>query len=279
MLLATDLDGTLLYPNRLKTCMPKKNAEFLRRWLDFGNRVVCISSRSLSFKERLEKEVGRKLDFIGASGAQISLNDKVIKDVFLPNDSIPGLIEKIDKEYRPFAFIAVTKDYPFIIYPPRCRSRFLLWFYRQYWKSQGAKGEKYILDETTFKEQIKSGKVYKIIVFFGFGKKKATLTREITKKIREKYLDIEASWSKIVIELTPRDCHKAIGLSEYCQRSHIDTRDVYVVGDSGNDITLFKSYYEHSYCLKHGYPSVKKYAKHIIRRVYNLDKLVLKGEK
>ena len=30
--IATDLDGTLFYPGKIKTIVPKKNAEFLRKW-------------------------------------------------------------------------------------------------------------------------------------------------------------------------------------------------------------------------------------------------------
>ena len=58
----------------------------------------------------------------------------------------------------------------------------------------------------------------------------------------------------------------------------IKPEDVYVVGDSGNDITMFSKYYDLSYCMKRGHPSARKYAKHIITRVYKLEKLILRGE-
>ena len=58
----------------------------------------------------------------------------------------------------------------------------------------------------------------------------------------------------------------------------INKDDVYVVGDSGNDITMFNKFHEHSYCMKRGHPSARKYAKHIITRVYKLEKLILRGE-
>lgn len=281
-LLATDLDGTLLYPVRLKVAIPKKNAKFIRDWIDNGNRVVCVSSRTLSFLPRLEKETGRQLDFIGASSAQISVKGEVVKDTPFDNKILKEIIPELDKKYHPFVFILSTDKHPFCIKTNIKRTKWLAWFYRTYWKMQFARKERYVLDETTFNEEIDHGKVYKVIVFFGLGKKNTMLAKEATKEIREKYEKynvIEASWSKMVIELTPYDCHKAIGLKEYCEREHFDPSDVYVVGDSGNDITVFKEYYEHSYCLKHSYPSVKKYAKHTIRRVYNLEKVIKKEKK
>jgi len=276
--LATDLDGTLLYPNRRRRVMPKKNAEFLAKWISCGNKVVCISSRSLSFLPKLEDEVGQKLDYIGASSAQIKIGDKIIKDECINPKDLAFIVEKIEELYNPFAMIAVTKNYPFCISSGK-NSRPLAFFYRNYWKMQGKKAERYILDNKTFKDEIANGKVYKIMIFYGLGKKNAKKASETTANIRNKYPNIEANWSKIVVELTPKGCHKASGLSEYCEKLNIPTSDVYVVGDSGNDISMFKEFNEHSYCLKHAYPSVKKYAKHIIRRVYNLDKLVLEGEK
>lgn len=278
-LLATDLDGTLLYPAGIKRCIPKKNAEFLRDWIDSGNRVVCISSRTLSFLPQLEAEVGRPLDFIGASSGQISIKGEVVKNYSFDNKILKQVVDELNAKYNPFVFIVSTNDIPFCIRANISKNKWVAWFYRTYWKLQFARKERYVLDETTFNKEVESGDVYKVMVFFGFGKKNMKLAKEATKEIREKYNVIEASWSKMVIELTPKDCHKAKGLKEYCEHEKFLPNDIYVVGDSGNDITMFKDYYEQSYCLKHGHPSVRKYAKHIIRRVYDLRKIIEKENK
>ncbi len=277
-LLATDLDGTLLYPNRYRTCMPKKNAKFLHKWINEGNKVVCVSSRSLSFKLLLEEEVGFPLDFIGASSAQMSFEGKVIKDESLINKEIIEIVNELEEKYHPFAFIAVTKSHPFIIKTTHKKSKVLATFYRTYWKAQGKKAERYLLDATSFDKALKEDKVYKVMIFFGLKRKNKAYSKDASKEIREKYPAIETSWSRIVIELTPLNCNKAAGLKEYCKLTNTNPSDVYVVGDSGNDISMFKEFHEHSYCLAHGHPSARKYAKHVIRRVYNLDKLVLKGD-
>ena len=128
-------------------------------------------------------------------------------------------------------------------------------------------------------KEVKEGDVYKVMIFFGLRKNKSKLSKEINKELREKYPEIESSWSLIVNELTPKDCNKGAGLERYCELTNTDPNDLLVVGDSGNDITMFNRFHENSYCMAHAYPSVKKYAKHVITRVYKLDKLVLKGEK
>ena len=63
-LLAIDLDGTLFYPKNIRRCICKKNVKFLRRWIDAGNKVVLVTSRSTQFTERLKDEIKRPVDFI-----------------------------------------------------------------------------------------------------------------------------------------------------------------------------------------------------------------------
>ena len=82
-LLAVDLDGTLFYPKRLTRRIPKRNITFLRKWIDAGNRVVLISSRSNDFTSKLDKEIKRPVDVINHLGAQIRINDELVQDVCL----------------------------------------------------------------------------------------------------------------------------------------------------------------------------------------------------
>ena len=104
------------------------------------------------------------------------------------------------------------------------------------------------MDNDVFDEELKNGECYKVMVFYGFGKKKKTLSKEINKVLREKYPDIESSWTSIVNELTPVNCNKGAGLEFYTNYLKIDKENVYVVGDSGNDISMFNKFHEHSYC-------------------------------
>ena len=62
--LATDLDGTLFYPRSKTRCISKKNVKFLRKWIDAGNKLVLVTSRSAEFCKRLEDEIDRPFDLI-----------------------------------------------------------------------------------------------------------------------------------------------------------------------------------------------------------------------
>lgn len=276
--LAVDLDGTLFYPKKITRCISRRNVKFLRNWIDAGNRLVLVTSRSHEFTNRLEKEIQRPYDVINCTSSMIFHNGEMIYETHMRNDQITKIIEEIKERYKPRAFLLTSKDQPCAIYDAGSNTWLMKISYRLWYFFQFRYKEPMVMDNDVFQHELEHGDVYKIMTFFGFGKKKGVLSKEINKELREKFPEIESSWSIIVNELTPKDCHKGAGLERYCHLLNIPNEDVYVVGDSGNDISMFMKFHEHSYCMMHAYPSVKKYARHVITRVYKLEKLVLKGE-
>ncbi len=277
--LAVDLDGTLLYPYSFRHKVSRKNVKFLQHWIDAGNRLVLVSSRDQKFLRSLEDEIQRPFDVIAGIGAHIEIDGKVVKHVSIDNEALKRTIEFLDKEYHPLAYLLTTTEHPLIIRNNSITSRALSWVYWFRWILQGKAREKYIINNKMFDSEVENGDIMKVMTFFGYGKSKKKTTKEINKVIREKCPDIESSWTRIVNEITPAGCSKGASVDYYCKYLKINPSDVYVVGDSGNDITMFNLYHENSYVMSKAYPSVKKYAKHVIRRVYKLDKLLLKEEK
>ena len=277
--LAVDLDGTLLYPYSFRHKVSRKNVKFLQHWIDAGNRLVLVSSRDHKFLRSLEEEIQRPFDVIAGIGAHIEIDGKVVKHVSIDNEALKRTIDFLDKEYHPLAYLLTTTEHPLIIRNNSITSRALSWIYWFRWILQGKAREKYIINNKMFDSEVENGDIMKVMTFFGYGKSKKKTTKEINKVIREKCPDIESSWTRIVNEITPAGCSKGASVDYYCKYLKINPSDVYVVGDSGNDITMFNLYNENSYVMSKAYPSVKKYAKHVIRRVYKLDKLLLKEEK
>ena len=277
-LLATDLDGTLFYPKQVKRCIPKKNTKFLQEWIDEGNKLVLVTSRSYQFTSKLKDEINRDIDFIACNSSQIVANDVLIRDVHIDSDELQKVIKHLDETINPIAYLMTTKKYPLIIKNNRNIKGLLKTIYGIWYKFQFKYREECFIDNDLFDEELKNGEVYKVMVFYGFGKSKKELSKEINKYLRDEFPNIESSWTSIVNELTPVDCNKAVGIEYYAKHLGIEPNNIYVVGDSGNDITMFNKYYENSYCMKHAYPSVKKYAKHTISRIFNLRKLLLKGD-
>ena len=51
-----------------------------------------------------------------------------------------------------------------------------------------------------------------------------------------------------------------------------------VVGDSGNDISMFEAYQKNSFCMEHSPDAVKKHAAHVVKRFYDLEKYLYPSE-
>ena len=98
-ILATDLDGTLFYPSKVKTAIPKKNTKFLRKWIDDGNKVVLVTSRSKQFIEDLKKEIGRDCDYLACSGANVVADNQEIRRLTIPNKKLISILNIINEGY------------------------------------------------------------------------------------------------------------------------------------------------------------------------------------
>lgn len=278
--LATDLDGTLFYPKNKLRCIPKKNVKFLRKWIDAGNKLVLVTSRSAEFCKRLEEEIDRPFDLISCTGAQIRADGKLIRDVAIPNDIMEDVLNKVNRTARPLGVLMTTAKYPCAVKDIRHvpYAWLLLFFYKIYWHLQFKYREPYHFNNKDFNLEVKDGRIYKVMIFFGLGKKKNNFAKEMNKAFREQYPDVEFSWSMIVNEVTPKGCTKGQSIEYYCDYLGIDKNDVYVVGDSGNDITMFNSFKNNSFCMKHASKIIRKYATHTVGRVYQLEKYLLPKE-
>mgnify|MGYP003307950113 CR=1 FL=1 len=278
-LLATDLDGTLMYPTKITRCIPKKNVKFLREWSNEGNNIVLITSRSINFMDRLHEELQIPFDSITCTSSVIEANNKIIRNESMDNESLKNILETINKDYHPLAFLMTTDKENLVIKNLSGVGKFLMFFYKLYWIFQFKRREPYKLDNKLFDEELENSKVYKVMIFFGLRKNKNDVAKRINKILREQFPTIECSWSSVIIELTPPNCNKGEGLEYYINSQGIDRDDVYVIGDSGNDITMFNKFHKHSTCMLHAFPSIRKYAKYTISRVYKLKKVLLKKEK
>ena len=114
-LLAIDLDGTLFYPKNVRRCIPKKNVKFLRRWIDEGNKLVLVTSRSTQFTAKLKDEIKRPVDFINCCSSQIIANDKMIFEKAIPGAKLKKVLDYIEKNYEPIALLMTSENHPCII--------------------------------------------------------------------------------------------------------------------------------------------------------------------
>ena len=272
ILLATDLDGTLFYPKRRIRLVSNKVKKFIQKFIDEGNYFSVVSGRNMGPANRVYKRLQRQGYAVGCNGAYITEKGKVINSQTIEPNALLELIEYTEKNYKIKEFYVMTDNDEFIM-----RNKFKSLFYRfvnfLWYFYQGALRNPYYVDEEKFYEAIKTGHAFKLMIMFGVSKKAIKTSEEANKDLYKKFGDrLECSWSNEFIEISPYGCSKSNKLKFLADYLKINHNDIFVVGDSGNDISMFKTFQEHSFCMSHAPLSVSKHAKYKIKRFEDIEK-------
>lgn len=272
--LATDLDGTLFFPKKRIRMIHPKSLQFLRRFIDDGNKVVLVSGRNQNYAEKVIKKIKRPVDAIGCNASYILSNGELIKETYFDNKEAMNIINEITRKYKVIAMMIFTKEGNYI--SKETFSFFYMIGYLGWYHYQGALKEKFhFVNAKKFRKALETTHIRKVMLMFGLGEEGKVLANKANKEIREKYADLfEASWSGEMIEFSPNTCSKAEGLKYYANYHKINANDIIVVGDSGNDISMFNEYQENSFCMDMAPLSVSKYAKHTIKNFWDLEKFI-----
>jgi Cof subfamily protein (haloacid dehalogenase superfamily) len=277
--IATDLDGTLFYPRRKARMISSHNRKFLRKFIDDGNRVAIVSGRNYFYSQKVVKKIDRPVDILGCNGAFIKANGIMIRECFFDKKMLSIIMDDINNRYHPGGIFLMSKTSNFL-FSHEYSTKFVRFVYRLWHFVQGVYGEPFEVNDEQFSKELEQGLIYKIMVLIGITPKKKRLAKDINKELRDKYGDyIECSWIGEFIEITPRGCSKAEGIKYYIDYLGIKHDNVMVVGDSGNDISMFNEFPDNSFCMEHSPITVSKYASHSIRRLSDMEKFIYpKGE-
>lgn len=273
MVIATDLDGTLFYPRANFKMINKKNRAFLNRFINDGGKLLIVSSRNKFFSEKLEKNIGAPIDSICCNGALIISSGKIIKEVTFDPDLALKILDKMRSDYGTAFVASMTKEHNMILANKDngLKNEFMFWAYQLV---QGVYKERSIKSNKLFYECIKNNSTYKFMTMVGVMPSKIKISKELNKILREEFKEAEFAWCNQAIEITPKGCSKGEALEFYLDYNSIPRDNVLVVGDSGNDISMFQAFKENSFCLEHSSQTIKKYAKHIINRFSDLEEYI-----
>ncbi|MBP5694081.1 MAG: HAD family phosphatase [Bacilli bacterium] len=271
-IIATDLDGTLFYPKDKKEMIYKPNLFFLQSFIDNGGKLILISGRSYKYCQKVIKKIDRPTSVISYNGACVFNGEQVIFENVLDNKDAEELINDVGEEYKnPGVFLMTDKG---LFVHLRSKSKLIRQIYIWYYKSQKIYAEDLHVGEDLFYEQLRNGKVHKFMLYFGLGKRNRNRASKLTKILRNMNDNIEANWSGNVVEITPKGCSKNVALKFLLENQGLSEKDLYVVGDSGNDISMFKQFHENSFCMGHSPKTVRKYAKYTIDKFEDLSRYI-----
>ena len=272
-LFAIDLDGTLFYPKKRIRLVSKENVAFLKFAISKGHQVVFVTSRNRIFVEKVLKEINLDIDFVCRNGCMVIHNHEIILDQSMTSQDVEDVTKYIQTKYQRFMFSIDTKNESNIVFTSN-----YVWYldliYRLYYLLQGRYREAYKKDNDYFMKQVHGDAIIqRLLIYFGISKEGKKVAFEESKKLKKKFPHLEIAWINGLIEVATSGTNKATALNLLIDKKGIQPKDVVVVGDSGNDIPMFKAFSQ-SYCMEHAHPEVKKHAKHLIKRVHNLKKII-----
>ena len=275
--IATDLDGTLFYPRSPVHMIPKKNRLFLRRFIQDGGRLVVVSSRHKSFTDKIAKKLGAPVDVVGVDGTFVEINGEVVKQDYFDAESLRKLVYDLRDNYFPKMMMVTSKRYS-VIQPRSFTSLLARIMYFLFEAFQGVYFEGWTVSDHLFFSEISKGEATKLMILIGLTKKKQRLAKKICEKLQSDYPQFDFVWLNQFIEITPKGCNKASGLSFYLDKLGVSGDNVKVVGDSGNDVPMFRLFHEQSYCMSHAPKEVQAEAAHVIDSVSDLEKELYPSE-
>ncbi|MFA6829505.1 MAG: HAD hydrolase family protein [Bacilli bacterium] len=271
-LIATDLDGTLFYPKNPFIGTSAKNKKFLRRYIDNGGQVLVASGRSTNIIPFLEKALKNKITLLGCNGGFICEDNQLKENYPLDSDKLLELYVTMREDFDIICwFLFDEKDTIYISCTERMTD--LILYGTLIGNSiNGVYRENLCPDEKIFLNRIATHNVYKMMPIFGLGKKGRQKASEAYLPFKAKFGDcFDIAVSNNSLEITSKGADKGSGIEKYCLDNNIDKNDVIVIGDSGNDLSMFGRF-PHSFCMEHSPQHIKSQANHVVKRVYDLEK-------
>ncbi len=275
-LIATDLDGTLFYPKSKLLGFPSGNRKFIRNFIDQGGTFAVVTGRNCRVYDRIRKRIGRKMYIFGCNGSFIYDGERLEFSLPLDNIKATRIYTAFRNSYGILSWILFDRegtlycsanDVPMaMINSARILNR-LNGFYR----------EKMIFDEALFIEHLTEGENYKLMGTFGLGKNAKRIAAESVIALRDRSADFSISASNNSVELTAAGADKGRTLERFCQMHNIRKEEVFVCGDSGNDLPMFACF-PHTFAMSHAADGFKSQANHVIDRISDLSSFLLREE-
>lgn len=238
-----DIDGTLASLNR--TSMPDSTIDALNKLKENGVYVFVNSGRMYSELPAFARDYEFDGYILGCGIEALMNNKKLFFNSFNKEMNLKHVYERI-QEFKLHAAFESNEDGVLFL----GTSDTLEAIKDSFIKSGAKVGES--LEYKPFE---------KFVIY--------TTDQELADKFLEPYKEY-IEYSKVIIgnlglyEIVPAGCTKANGMKEVIKDLNIEHDDIYVFGDSGNDIPMLKLA-THSIVMANGTDEVKKYAEYITK--------------
>ncbi|AOR22244.1 HAD-IIB family hydrolase [Clostridium taeniosporum] len=253
-LLASDLDGTLVAGNELRN---DKDLTLINKLKEYGHKLIVSTGRSYDMVIPLMEKYNIEYDYLLLCNGGLIMNrdhDKVF-DEWVSNK----ISNKIINDYynnETLVYLDNYKNSIFIDNP-------------EIYKSKVGDMMDFFTRKIYIEEALSSKDNYKIISLAPIDKDQVK-AEKIKNDIIENYGEyVEAYRNKFFVDIVPKGCSKGNALKRILEVENISKDNLYVVGDSFNDVSMFNITYN-SYTFNDSEDEVKEVANNKVNYVYEV---------
>jgi Cof subfamily protein (haloacid dehalogenase superfamily) len=229
--LACDLDGTLLKEDHT---ISEENLEAIVRFKEAGNKFIISTGRNLDSIYDLFKDYPEiEYDYIVACNGAIVLdkNKRVISSNYINSDIAEGVFNDFINE----------KD--ICIHLEADGQHYLVESKGIECTSSSSKDINKILfdfsDRISIEDLFSEKRKYSFISVFSTNKDIEVAEKAKDSLIKNYGHGLEAFRNQYFVDIAPKDCSKGNGLRKILELDNINADDLYAIGDSFNDVSMF----------------------------------------
>lgn len=259
--IATDLDGTLLKPERKFTLVDKEYKKFIKR---FYGDIVLNSGRTPRFCAKICNKLKIEHNFIALNGAVIVKNGNVIYNQSIKKTVLNNLLELLEEYYDDFEFIIFDKYDTLTCFSPKKETQVKRKYFRYHLKN-GKLCEKIKVSNKKVKQYLQDNTVvYKALIYSKNIDDMGNLLKQKFKDHFELYIGDHS------IEISPIGTNKGSALKYLIDTTTVKKDEVFVVGDGVNDIPMFELY-PNSFLINSDNTHLKLNVKYVIDKFSDLE--------
>ena len=234
---ASDYDGTL----RIGSDVSKENKKMIQRWQDTGNLFVMVTGRSM---ESILSEIERNelsCDYI------IGNNGGVIYD--REGNLLQETVMDFERALEVLEFIKTVPCFSYVINDGFHRAKVVV--------DASRPDRKYGMIKAT--KSVEEVLANRKIAQFVLSLDNMELAKQTAGLLNERYSDTVCAYVNVdCIDVVPSHISKAKGIQYLQERCCVEKEDIYVIGDSYNDLPMIEAY--HGFTLHHAEGNIQKQA-------------------
>jgi Cof subfamily protein (haloacid dehalogenase superfamily) len=268
--LVSDVDGTLFLDLETPTGIIEPNTiEKVQMLTKSGVRFVMASGRDHLTARYLESKLHVKVDGIGQNGGVIMIDDEVLASFPLDEKVVEAFLSLLEKTSLNVNILFIDDRGHHVMAKPYG------WMYDLF-KIMLERREITHLYEEDFKtyRTHDNHPVTKAVVICDNTEDRDAFTQEMVEYLASYNYDWFYS-SPQYIEIMGKNINKGTGVLHLAKVLNLELDEIAVVGDSYNDISMFKVT-PHSFAMDHGDEEVRKHAKYIVSKVDEVVDFILK---